>query len=72
MHESALTHALRTGSERYPDEKEYKAYLSQHGGSSNASTGGLSWVGLGGRGQLVAHIRWKADSRKSYCLGWGF
>eukprot|EP00798_Chlamydomonas_sp_ICE-L_P025195 gene25195-10835_t len=33
-----LEHAVHLGSERYPDEKEYKAFLSQHGGASNAST----------------------------------
>jgi insulysin len=29
---------VHLGSERFPDDKEYKAYLAQHGGSSNAST----------------------------------
>ncbi|GFR39769.1 hypothetical protein Agub_g254, partial [Astrephomene gubernaculifera] len=34
-----LEHAVHLGSGRYPDEKDYKYFLSQHGGSSNASTG---------------------------------
>lgn len=33
-----LEHAVHLGSEAYPDEREYKAFLSRHGGSSNAST----------------------------------
>lgn len=33
-----LEHAVHLGSAKYPDEKDYKLYLSQHGGSSNAST----------------------------------
>lgn len=33
-----LEHAVHLGSTKYPDEKEYKAYLAQHGGTSNAST----------------------------------
>lgn len=33
-----LEHMVHLGSERFPDEKEYKAFLAQHGGSSNAST----------------------------------
>ncbi|EFJ44956.1 hypothetical protein VOLCADRAFT_94765 [Volvox carteri f. nagariensis] len=34
-----LEHAVHLGSVRYPDDKDYKYYLSQHGGTSNASTG---------------------------------
>ncbi|GLC59471.1 hypothetical protein PLESTB_001491000 [Pleodorina starrii] len=34
-----LEHAVHLGSGRYPDDKDYKYYLSQHGGTSNASTG---------------------------------
>lgn len=30
---------MHLGSELYPDDKEYKAFLAAHGGSSNASTG---------------------------------
>ena len=33
-----LEHAVHLGTARYPDPKDYKAFLSQHGGSSNAST----------------------------------
>ena len=33
-----LEHMLFLGTERYPDEAEYKRYLSKHGGRSNAST----------------------------------
>ncbi|PNH00750.1 A-factor-processing enzyme, partial [Tetrabaena socialis] len=33
-----LEHAVHLGSARYPDDNEYKYYLSQHGGTSNAST----------------------------------
>lgn len=33
-----LEHMLFLGTERYPDEKEYKSFLAQHGGRSNAST----------------------------------
>jgi secreted Zn-dependent insulinase-like peptidase len=53
-----LEHAVHLGSEAFPDEREYKAYLAQHGGASNASTsaraggwgGGVGgWgVGVGG------------------------
>lgn len=31
--------AVHLGSARFPDEKDYKAYLARNGGSSNASTG---------------------------------
>ena len=31
----------RTGSEKYPDENAYDAFLSNHGGSSNPETGVL-------------------------------
>lgn len=34
-----LEHAVHLGSVKYPDDKDYKFYLSQHGGTSNASTG---------------------------------
>ncbi|GLI60674.1 hypothetical protein VaNZ11_002876 [Volvox africanus] len=34
-----LEHAVHLGSSRYPDDKDYKYFLSQHGGTSNASTG---------------------------------
>lgn len=33
-----VEHALFLGSEKYPDENGYKAFLSAHGGRSNAST----------------------------------
>ncbi len=33
-----LEHMLFMGSERYPDENDYDAFLSKHGGSSNAYT----------------------------------
>jgi len=33
-----VEHCLFLGSERYPDENGYKAFLSNHGGRSNAST----------------------------------
>ena len=33
-----LEHMLFMGSEKYPDENEYDAYLAKHGGSSNAFT----------------------------------
>jgi secreted Zn-dependent insulinase-like peptidase len=29
---------VHLGSAQFPDEKEYKAFLAQHGGTSNAST----------------------------------
>ena len=32
-------HMLFLGSEQFPEEQEYRRYLSQHGGASNASTG---------------------------------
>lgn len=31
-------HMLFLGTEKYPDKNEYNAFLSQHGGASNAST----------------------------------
>ena len=31
-------HMLFLGTEAYPDESSYKAFLSKHGGGSNAST----------------------------------
>lgn len=34
-----LEHAVHLGSTKYPGSKSYKAFLAQHGGSSNASTG---------------------------------
>lgn len=33
-----LEHMLFMGSERFPDENDYDAFLSAHGGSSNAMT----------------------------------
>jgi len=33
-----LEHMVHLGSTKFPDEKEYKQFLAQHGGSSNAST----------------------------------
>ncbi|KAJ2074166.1 metalloprotease [Coemansia sp. S142-1] len=33
-----LEHMLFMGTEKYPDEDEYKKYISQHSGSCNAST----------------------------------
>ena len=36
-----LEHLLFLGSEKYPDENAYDAFLSKHGGSSNAETGVL-------------------------------
>ena len=33
-----LEHLLFLGSEKYPDENAYDAFLSKHGGSSNAKT----------------------------------
>lgn len=35
-------HMLSLGTAKYPNESEYKTYLSKNGGSSNASTGILS------------------------------
>jgi secreted Zn-dependent insulinase-like peptidase len=35
-----VEHMVHLGSKGYPDEKEYKHFLGQHGGASNASTGG--------------------------------
>ena len=34
-----IEHMVHLGSKLYPDEKEYKHFLGQHGGASNASTG---------------------------------
>lgn len=34
-----LEHAVHLGSTKYPGSKSYKAFLAQHGGTSNASTG---------------------------------
>lgn len=31
-------HMLFLGTEKYPDENDYNKFLSEHGGSSNAST----------------------------------
>jgi insulysin len=33
-----LEHMVHLGSEAFPDEREYKAFLAAHAGSSNAST----------------------------------
>jgi secreted Zn-dependent insulinase-like peptidase len=33
-----LEHMLFLGTEKYPDEKEYQAYISRHGGDTNAWT----------------------------------
>lgn len=33
-----LEHMLFMGSERYPDENDYDAFLTAHGGASNAFT----------------------------------
>jgi hypothetical protein len=33
-----LEHMVHLGSDTFPDEREYKAFLAAHGGSSNAST----------------------------------
>lgn len=33
-----VEHAVHLGSAKYPDAKAYKSFLSQHGGTSNAST----------------------------------
>lgn len=33
-----LEHMLFMGSEQFPDENEYDAYLQRHGGSANAFT----------------------------------
>ncbi len=38
-----LEHAVHLGSDAFPGEGNYKAYLAQHGGSSNASTSGCPW-----------------------------
>ncbi len=42
MHAQGLSHYLEhmlfMGSEKYPDENEYDAFLTAHGGSSNAMT----------------------------------
>jgi insulysin len=35
-----LEHLLFMGTERYPDENDYSAYLADHGGYSNAWTAG--------------------------------
>lgn len=55
-----LEHMVHLGSQKFPDEKEYKGFLAQHGGTSNASTseshcGGScqalpTWLDLLGRG----------------------
>ena len=33
-----LEHMVHLGSQMFPDEREYKSFLAQHGGTSNAST----------------------------------
>jgi hypothetical protein len=38
-----LEHMVHLGSRPFPDEKEYKAFLAAHGGSSNASTSAWLW-----------------------------
>lgn len=35
-----LEHAVHLGSDAFPGENDYKLFLAQHGGSSNASTSG--------------------------------
>ena len=39
-----LEHMLFMGSERFPDENDYDAYLQRHGGSANAFTE-MVWCG---------------------------
>ena len=39
-----LEHMLFMGSERFPDENDYDAYLQRHGGSANAYTE-MVWCG---------------------------
>ena len=43
-----LEHMLFMGSERYPDENDYDAFLTAHGGASNACTEEVGW-GWGGQ-----------------------
>lgn len=42
-----LEHMLFMGSERYPDENDYDAFLTAHGGASNACTEEVSAAGGG-------------------------
>jgi hypothetical protein len=50
-----LEHMLFMGSERYPDENDYDAFLTAHGGASNACTEevgeGVGWGGVMGWGR---------------------
>jgi hypothetical protein len=39
-----LEHVVHLGSDKFPDERAYRHYLAQHGGSSNASTGRVARV----------------------------
>lgn len=50
-----LEHMVHLGSEAYPDDKEYKAFLAAHGGSSNASTG-IYICMQGGLSQLAGQL----------------
>ena len=47
-----LEHSVHLGSNRYPGDNEYKTFLAQHGGSSNAATsaGGSGEAEGGGGG----------------------
>lgn len=47
-----LEHMLFMGSEKYPDENEYDAFLNKHGGGSNAYT------------ELVSSSPWQGDSAR--------
>ena len=39
-----LEHMLFLGTKKYPDEASYKRFLKDHGGGSNASTSGNSYL----------------------------
>jgi hypothetical protein len=55
-----LEHMLFMGSDAFPDENEYDAFLSRHGGSSNAYTElvrGAWLVLLGVPPRVVADVR---------------
>jgi secreted Zn-dependent insulinase-like peptidase len=41
-----LEHAVHLGSSKYPDDRDYKAFLAEHGGASNASTSECARVAI--------------------------
>lgn len=50
-----LEHAVHLGSAKYPEDSDFKFYLSQHGGASNASTGKLC-TGLTGEPPVTSAL----------------